>query len=241
MKRTDFFSLIKSAVAHQARPLSGLMVDRLQSFAVIRSRADVSDESGGRSIFDTAGPYFFSRKFENTARMPANIANEMPGIFVLPTTSELPNLARGHVNTTVQLICLFPSLERALADKTQKITSPEDIEIKAIEHLDYVLQYVRDSVFAEIETPGEPNEEIWANESYLNHLEDAGTITLYNINHAKTQRFQRQFLSLNEGANIDYVDEYSAHKLCGALINLVLPETSLLCGEVRFETDFTNC
>lgn len=241
MKRTDFFKLLRFAVQHQAAPASGLLVDQLQSFSVIRSRNDVNSESGARSIFDTDSPYFYSRRFNNTARLPQNMANEMPGLFALPTSSELTRLGKGRLETSIQLICLFPSEERVDPDKMQKLTPVEEIDLKAVAHLNYILGYLQNSVCAEVQEPGGGKYFTWANEGYLDHLETEGEIALYNIDQNKTNAFQRRFLALNEGVNVDYVDNYSTHKLSGAYITLTLPETSALCSAETMAVDFSNC
>ena len=241
MTKNELFRIIALAVA--AHPFSEERHKQLQTFAVVRSRSEINGEALGKSVVDRFKPYFYSRRWEAHGYNSNSIEYDFPAVFAieLPGNIEGSFLGRSTFCYNIQLACLYPNIEHL--DNTiaarAKALSVQEIEQETLAHLVYIMRQVQSSaVFA---VTDEDVSGSWYLEQELEFLEEEGEILSYAIDSAKTQTFRKRFEAQNQAIAVDYVDDFTTHKLCGA--TLTFRNCENLCSQSAVEPSFTalNC
>ncbi|MCA9366744.1 hypothetical protein KC887_00565 [Candidatus Kaiserbacteria bacterium] len=238
MTKNDLFRLLSLLV--QGHAFSEDKHKQLQSFCVIRGRGEINGDSLGRSVVDRFKPYFYSRRWAAQGYTSNAIEYDFPAVFAieLPGTIEGgPSNTRAQMCADIQLICLYPNIEHledTLAARC-KALSVQEIEQQTLAHLVYLFQNVGSSaVFA---TTNKDTQGSWYLQQELDYLLDQGEIVAMAVDQGKTNAWRKRFEESNRQVSFDYVDDFTAHKLCGA--SLTIRNCEALCASASAPA-FTN-
>jgi len=220
MTEIDFYQALADAVRYHA--LNEEQFRELQTFAVIRNRMSLAEENLSRTGIDRFKPYFYSKRWEAMGYSADAVEYDFPGIFVLKLRSPITNLGsgpQGQICHDIQVMSLYPNVEALPEGITLrcKALTVEEVEKLTRDHLLYALQYAGASEYAT--TDVNPSGR-WYGPGLLAYLLAQGKIASYSIDAAKTRTFQKRWANETRSATVEYLDDFSIHKLCGCFLNI---------------------
>lgn len=114
----------------------------------------------------------------------------------------------------------------------------QEIEQQTVQHLLYLFQNV--GKYAAFAVTDKDVSGSWYLQQELDALLAQGDILTYTVNAGKTNAWRKRFMGNNLSVSVDYIDDFTAHKLCGAALAFTNCET--ICAssdEPAF--DAVNC
>lgn len=237
MKKSDLFRMIGKAV--QAHPYNAKQHLQLQTFCVVRGRGEVNGESLSRSVVDRFKPYFYSRRWEAHGFTSDAIEYDFPAVFAIELPGTInggPLNPRATLCTDIQLVCLYPNIEHLDDSLSARCNAllVQEIEAITLEHLVYIFKLIGTGVFAVTDKDPAGG---WYLESELEYLEDQAEILTYTIDQAKTQSWKKRFEADNQQVAVDYIDDFTVHKLCGT--SMTIRSCESLCSP-SLATEFSS-
>jgi len=220
MTEIDFYRALGDSVKYHAP--NEEQFRELQTFAVIRNRMSLAEENLSRTGIDRFKPYFYSKRWEAMGYSADAVEYDFPGIFVLKLRSPITNLgagAQGQICHDIQVMSLYPNVEALPEGITLrcKALTVEEIEKLTRDHLLYALGYAKESQYAT--TNVNPSGQ-WYGPGLLDHLLSEGEISSFQVDEGETRKFKKRFFNETRSATIEYLDDFSIHKLCGCFVNI---------------------
>lgn len=243
MNKNEFLGLLKESVRYSPTITIGSNEIQMQTFGVLRSPAELVSESLEKTPFDKDKNYFFSRKWEAFNHNPNRIVFDYPILVAYDVNPRLQNVfsGKGRKLTTFRIDCMYPNFIKAgpeIKKQCKNLLIPE-IYVLADAFLQYVINYVKNAVYATTTTGADTTDPAWHNLSRLQYLLANGDIDSYDIVLSETSAYQRRMKENNEQVSGRYVDDESKDVLCGVSYTVVLSETA--CDFDASNFDVLNC
>lgn len=238
MTKNDLFRLLGEAVKFSPEVTVSRTALRLNTFAVLRSPAEMNSDSLEKTVWDRDKPFFYSRKWEANNFTANRVNFDYPALIAYDLQPRLTGFFKGKGKRliNIRLDCLYPNV--AKADQNIKNACKEllvqEIYTATEAMIIQALSYLKNSIYATVDgTPG------WHNQDRLDQQVTDGDVTTYTKDVNQTNIFLRDIQAQNETMGGGYVDDESKDALCGVHYNFILTESACEVQDSEFQT--INC